>query len=563
VTKRFPFGHGYFVVRNLSQDQLEQGLSNVAARDQERHFFTTSEPFSSTAFRAYDSRFGTWNLQAFLSSKLAEQILKKLPIIEEEIQARLHDIEEKLKEYPEPPTHTALRSVFDAVLAFTQQVRLELAGDFPCRHWRNNWKGLKKALFGSLMTLKPTMSTLGSRDKGIYRASLSGGASANDSIVLESDEEAEDTNGDARMSNTPETPSKKRKMEDTPGPSTSKKPSSVPAPDPAFNFIDVRTKFQLDAIAQHLEESSNASLPNHHDHRVTEEMTLQTLQHWQLPIDKFFDALEQSLEVQFKELFHKQFSKRMGTPLYDAAWKIVMDMVGLTLHQQRTTMALESLDDEKNSIYIFHRELYNQEKAAMTETYRQARYKARLALYKSERARSTGGVMTAAEENRMFKNAKLMELLNEEPYAAELDVAANITTYYLIAARRVHDSICMRIESKFFKQLRMQLRDEMENGLGIHDETEGTQESNTTTDHITDITLGHRNAVKLLTEDPQREEQRQALLAQKSALMQGQQVLDELKNKKYGDGSCSQATGAHVSQSSSGAPTPASDAMEV
>jgi hypothetical protein len=66
-----------------------------------------------------------------------------------------------------------------------------------------------------------------------------------------------------------------------------------------------------------------------------------------------------------------------------------------------------------------------------------------------------------------------MNLLNQEPYSSELTVAAEVTTYYMIAARRFHDSICMRIESKFFKRLRTQLRDELENGLGIHDEVEG------------------------------------------------------------------------------------------
>jgi hypothetical protein len=89
------------------------------------------------------------------------------------------------------------------------------------------------------------------------------------------------------------------------------------------------------------------------------------------------------------------------------------------------------------------------------------------------------------------------------------------------------------------------------------------KESSQTQSPITNTLLGHRNAVKLLTENPQREEQRQALLVQKSALMQGQQILDELKIKKYGDGSCSQTAGAHVSQSSSGLHTPTSNEMEV
>jgi hypothetical protein len=99
----------------------------------------------------------------------------------------------------------------------------------------------------------------------------------------------------------------------------------------------------------------------------------------------------------------------------------------------------------------------------------------------------------------------------------------------------------MRIESKFFSQLRTQLRDELENGLGIHDETEGMK------NHIalfisTSLTfvLGHNNAIRLLAEDPKREEQRQGLLAKRKALLQGQQILKDLKQKSYDRNASSQ-----------------------
>jgi hypothetical protein len=478
--KRLPLGHGYFVVRNLGQDQLEQRLTHEDARLQERHFFDNAEPFA-TSFRQCELRFGTWNLQTFLSGKLAEQITNKLPIIEEEINARLQDIDEELKQYPEPVTRNASRIIFDVVSDFAQAVRLEMGGEFPHHTWRNNWKALKRSLFGSLLTLKPTMTISGNRDKGIYRASLSGGATANDSIVLESDEESDDdpNGGDMRMSNTPETPTKKRKVEATSGPSPLKdsllgrSKSSVTPDVPVHDYTPKRTKFRLDAIAQHLEETSNASMPGHHEHKVTNQMTLKTLEYWQLPVTDFFSTFEQHLKSRIRKLFDETFLNWTGMALYESAWKIVEQMVNLNLHQQRTTMVVESLEDETNGVYVFQDEIFTVEKAALLEVYRQARFKARLALYRNERVSRTGNAITPAEESKITKNVKLMELLNQEPYKIELGVAADITTYYMTAARRFHDSVCMRIESKFFKQLRTQLRDELENGLGIHDEAEG------------------------------------------------------------------------------------------
>ncbi|KAH3954238.1 hypothetical protein HBH98_251920 [Parastagonospora nodorum] len=547
--KRLPLGHGYFVVRNLGQEQLDEHLNHEDARAQERQFFDTAEPFAS--LRQHDSRFGTWNLQSFLSGKLAEQITKKLPIIEEEINARRHEVEEELKQYPAPVTQNAPRVIFDILTEFAQSVRLELEGDLDDhREWRNNWKALQRSLFSSILSLKPTLSTGGTRDKGIYRSSLSGGTSANDSIVLESDDESDGEGsgtGDTWMSGTPETPTKKRKLDSTPGFSPLK--NSIPANSPSVaavvpfpDFTKKRTKFHLDGISQHLEETSNASMPGHYDYRVTDGMSIETLEHWSLPLTEFFNSLEKDLKSRIRALFHKAFRTWESVALYEAAWEIVVQMLDLNLQQQRTTMATESLEDETNSVYVFQKEIFSKEEAAQLELYRQARFKARLARYRHERRHRTCKDITPAEDAKILKNAKLMELLSEEPYSVELGVAATITTYFMTAARRFHDSVCMRIESKFFKQLQNQLRDELEHSLGIYDEDNG-----------------NRNAIRLLTEDPKRKALRQELLAKLNALSQGQQILQDLKDK-YGDPS-SQASGNTMhegSNSSFGISTPLS-----
>lgn len=110
-----------------------------------------------------------------------------------------------------------------------------------------------------------------------------------------------------------------------------------------------------------------------------------------------------------------------------------------------------------------------------------------------------------------------MAVLNREPYEIELGVIASVLTYYVTAARRFHDAVCMRLESKFFKQLRTQLRDDIENGLGLFD-GEGPQ-----------------NAIRLLAEPPERERKRKELVQMKKSLLQGQQILNELQQKNYND----------------------------
>jgi hypothetical protein len=472
--KRFILGHGYFVVRNLGQDQIDDGLTHRDARVQEQLFFANNSPWATT-LAEYQSRFGTLNLQTYLSGKLAEHIITKVPIIHDEINARLRDVENELQQHPEPPTLNATRIISDLVLEFSDNVRREIEAEYPCKGWRNNWHALRKTLFDALVSLKPTMGTWGAQDKGLYDQSRRSGpgGSANDAFVVESDGEHEAAgDGDVQMSDNPETPTKKRKIEATPGPSPFKNSlnrAGLPGPT---DYSKMRKKFQLDEVAQYL-HTVNSKVPGQIEPRVVYDMMIRTLDNWPKPLQEFFDTLEQQLSTQVKVVYHKHFGKWEGSALYSSGWKIIMDMLNSHLSLQRTTMADDSLIDEKDGPYIFHEDIFGRDKDVMLQYYRQARLRARFKIYKDERELRTDRPMTTSEQDKARRDEKIMAVLKEEPYSVELDVVSQITTYYMMATRRFHDSICMRIESKFFKQLRTQLRGELESGLEIHDEVNG------------------------------------------------------------------------------------------
>ncbi|KAL1801201.1 hypothetical protein ACET3X_001543 [Alternaria dauci] len=539
--QRFALGHGYFVVKNLGQDEIDQGLTHQQARILEQNFFSQGEPWA-TEFVNYGHRFGTLNLQRFLSGKLAEQITKKLPIIDQEINTRLEQVLTDLQQFPDPPTHNASRMIADVVLDFSQDVRKELEAEFPCKAWRNAWKASQKSFFDALTSMKPTMATRGERDVTVYMDVLGAqpGSSASKAIPVEDDDdEEEDEDNTCRYtptSSNPETPTKKRRLDETPCPSPAKTPSRrLPkSAAPSSELGELRKTFNLDQVAQHLAENSQSKVPGQIEPRVVDNLMLESLEHWGRPLNDFFNALEGQIAIQIKALFHKHFSKYEGSTFYRTAWQIVEQMVGLNFNQQRTTMANESLNDEKEGPYIFHNEIFEQEKEAVLDYYRQHRFKARLGIYKAERSKRTGRLITPQEEEKLKKDARSMEVLNHEPYVVELSVVAQVTTYYMLAARRFHDAICMRIESKFFKQLRTQLRDELENGLGLNNGSES-----------------YNNAVRLLAESPQRYNQRKELVGQRDSLLQGQKILRDLQQKYAGDRTTSSSASGGVTPPSS------------
>ena len=426
------------------------------------------------------------------------------------------------------------------------------------------------------------MSTSGSRDVTVYMDVLGvqPGSSASKAIAVDDDDDddedyVDDGDRDTPMSGNPETPTKKRKLGDTPGPSPAKTPSRRGPPKtpegksavPSTDFSELRKKFFLDQVTQNLAENSQSKVPGQIEPRVVNNMMLETLEHWSQPLHEFFNTLEGQVVDQIKVVFHKHFSKYQGSIFWRTAWEIVEKMVSLNFTKQRNTMANESLNDEKEGPFIFHDELFELEKEAVLEHYRQARFKARFNIYKRDRLRRTGKETTPQEEVRMRKDARVMGVLNHEPYVVELGVVAQVTTYYMLAARRFHDAVCMRIESKFFKQLRTQLRDELEGGLGMNDGSQGKPRSLSLREYYTDFhNAAYDNAVRLLSESAHRFNLRKELSGQRDSLLKGQEILRDLQNKKYGTAKPSSASngGSHTRRSSTsgGIPTPVSAEME-
>lgn len=522
--KRFALGHGYFVVKNPGQDEINQGFTHQEARAREREFFD-KDLLWSKIFKSYANRFGTVNLQRFLSQKLAEHIIKKLPTIEQEIDRRLHKVENDLQEIPEPPTHNATRLISDVILDFSQEVRQEIEAQWPCKTWRNNWKALQKSFFGKLESMRPTLVTRGREDESVYfdiQAALPGSLAKQPILLSDSDNENGNPNDDDSQTvvSVSQSPSKKRKLVETglmlreriPTPGPRKVPAEMPDPD----YSGFKKSFQLDQVREYLLENSQSKVPGQIEPRVINSMMLEAIEHWNKPLDHFFDCLGKQVRTQIQNIFEKHFKSRQGSPLHTETRRIVDHLLADHLLQPNKTMALDSLNDEKEGPYIFHEDIFEEQKKKTLEWYQHNRLSTRLKIYMRKKQQLTEKPVTPAEEEKVKKHC--MAVLKFEPYEIEVGVVAQVTTYYMLAARRFHDSVCMRVESHWYKKLATELRDELENRLGVrHDQQ------------------GHDNAVRLLAEPSHRNDQRKKLIGQRNSLVEGQKVLKDLQ-QKYGVG---------------------------
>ncbi|CBX96177.1 similar to dynamin family protein [Plenodomus lingam JN3] len=531
--KRFKLGHGYFVVKNLNKQEIRDGLGHREARANEMEFFSKGRWASN--LRRFQDRFGTKNLQLYLSKQLAKRTFNRLPEIRSQIRAQLNDIENELERIPVTPAHSAVRAITDHIMEFSLDVRYEMEGEHGYTEWWNTWERIQNDFRNALMAMKPALMTKGLLDEGIYACTLPG-TSADNAFPIDSDDDDDIPMHDVQVS------PKKRKLEDSsqtqsssksavmgakqhPKGSPSKRSEKKPVPS---GFAKFKKSYNLDAVVHEISQSSKSKIPNQIHPKVRDAMIVEPLKDWRRPMNLLFSNLENEISSRMQFLFNKHFVKRQGTELFQQSWKIIHEILSNNINQQQTTMAQEALEDELEGPYIFHQDVFNQEKATVREIYRQHRQHMRFGVFLSEANGSLGRKLTQNEQDKVRKDNMKMALIAKEPepYEKVIDLIAEITSYYNIAARRFHDSICMRIESKFFKQLRTQLREELETGLGIRDE-----------DH------GPVIAQRLLVKSPEHEKRRQQLLIRKEALSKGLECLSML-DVKYQCVSSGSADGA-------------------
>ncbi|KAH9859191.1 hypothetical protein J1614_012268 [Plenodomus biglobosus] len=527
--KRCKLGHGYFVVKNLDKQEIQIGLGHREARTKEVEFFAKGRWANSLG--RFQPRFGTQNLQIYLSKQLARRTLIRLSKIYDQILTYLDEIEKELEKNQVTSAHSAVTAIID----FSQDVRYEMEGEPGYTGWWNRWQTIQNAFSSALMSMQPTMTTRGRLDKGIYASTLPGTSAENSGLIDVDDDD------NVPMRDVTESPTKKRKKQEA-------SPQLISMAEGAkkqqtgillkgFGTTNVpggleelRERFVLDDVVREIRQTSH-KIPNQINPKVREAMMIEPLRSWQHPVDNFFTMLEKEIVLHMQELFNKHFANHQGTELFHDAWKIVHELLRNNVHQQCTLMAKDALADELEGPHIFFQKVFNEEKASIAKINRQKRLSVRFNIFVEEARVYLTRDMTQEEQENVRKNSAKMALIAKEPplYVGVIDLVTDVKAYYKLAARRFHDSLCMRIQSKFFKQLRTQLREELETCLGICDDDNGP-------------TI----AQSLLAQSSEHERRRHQLLDRKEALRKGLQCLKELNDKFQGALVDSADTAAHA-----------------
>jgi hypothetical protein len=466
-----PLGHGYFVVKQPSQQALEQNITHWQARADEDRFFAQDQWASYLS--SYQHRFGTRNLQTALSEKLAALSSQSLPEIQVQLTQRLQEVETDLLAIPKPLHRDAVSNVTNAVHTFTDKVRKELKRKGSDNEWKSKWDGLLTGLRKDLESFKPLLLTNGSKDGPSFCWP--------ETVDLCSD----DDYGLPVGLNAPATPNK-RKRDQTRASETPQERdearlehrSPQPLKKPRVDANPNALRFDLDKTSDDIYKLSSAKIPGHTDPKAVEELMRQGLQlnYWRLIGDTFLRKLGAQLLERIVRILEESLAKWRTTEFFRLSLNVVQDAVSEYLNEQLTVILPNIISDHANGPFLHEDPFFPKYRQDAEEAFKKARFNRRKDLYFTMLEQQTHKAVSQNDRESQAKKDPIKTIIENDPYREVLSVIAQVRAYYVVASYRFRMGIAMRVESQLFKGLRDTLWTKLNDGLGLGDE-EGKNDS--------------------------------------------------------------------------------------
>ncbi|KAK8241243.1 P-loop containing nucleoside triphosphate hydrolase protein [Phyllosticta capitalensis] len=500
----FANGHGWHVVKNPSQADIDRDMDHAAARRGETTFFTNTAPWNS-GFARFQNRFGTRKLEDRLSTLLAKQILASLPTIREKVQQALTEIHAELAHLPEPPTSEAQRIVYDRINAFTQKISDQIKGDHPEHQFRMRLKQLRKEFRDAIQNQRPILIVRTPSDGKATpqpappqmransvlstptRAPGNGKRRQDDDAIVISDGEAEPS----------PTPVKRQKTRN----------------DSAASGEFVQ-KITLDDIRKELDIHTSSDIPGEIDPRAVNHLRKTALANWDAPTKKFIDGVENALKTLLAESTDIAFRAWKTTELAKESRKVAQGFLNMGIHEQRQNVVPRTLRLERLKPMTENEKALEANQQEELAAFNKARLTARSHALIMEEAASTGKpVPSYPERQKKINSEKIFERLGPDPYAREVEAMAKVRAYYTIASMRFIDHINQSLQAELF------------------DKFENLSAGGLRYELMTVVCGDQEKCVMLLAEDPAREQRRRELQRDKAKLEDAMKCLQEQDDK--------------------------------
>ncbi|KAF3905219.1 Dynamin-3 [Orbilia brochopaga] len=526
--------HGYFVTKQPSQQQLLERISHSAARASEEEFFQTRDPWQTDLADLKD-RFGTINLQRYLSKQLANLIRQRLPAIISSVQNQSNQVKTKLDTLP-PPQARDLRVVLRRLLDdYFYTIRESVDARSDNNEFSYQWRKIANKLKSGLIGLRPRVSpdeTVPRSPNSVYTQAARGGTSFTSNPFGTS------------FGSAASTPSKSRKRpassDDPPDESSDPFNSHSPA-GPARKKVAVERlvtpvrkvlsledddivetesigdntpdsvlskPMHLHEVREVLDANVTTGIPGIVDQKAVDCLSKMHIRFWEGPVQTFINQMDGLLFAHVHTTLKRIFTRYENSPLVDEMKAIIntfhnmmmveiCDLIGECFRiEAECIYTQQEIEWNREFIYWKTDNLKRRQRAIADQT--------RL---RQERAQE--------RHNQQGKKGKVEvpEREGPDPFQREIDTMTTAQAYVSIARKRFGDTVMMRMMRCAFTKYTVlgTFREFVEQELKLRDLGEEEQE---------------RKCRELMAEDPAKEKLRSALIIERDLLEKAWQDLE-------------------------------------
>ena len=479
----FQLGNGWFVAKQPSQEELDNGFAYADAREREMAFFD-QHPWS-TSLVDFGSRFGIPSLQGALSRKLTDHILDYLPDINRRVENRLEEVGSQLAGFPEQSKAPCL-AIFNDIERVNAAITARLQRDSLNNEFRDSYGEIIRSLREQLKQARPQLllTTPGVKQRAVP-------------IAIDSSDDDEAPASPAPM------PSKKaRKGNDGRVIAAYRTPVKTENGSPA---PPVKAIFRLDQIKQAYDRGWTCGLPDEINPKVTEHLVLQSVSGWSSLVDGILEDVRNLVLGMISTGIDTSLATRRQTKLFTET-SIVVESLFSALMGKQQDLVRNFIACETYQPITYAGAALKQGIETTRQQLRGERTQQRINEY-YDTLECKGAKPTKPEDRKkkLGDSDWIQRSLGSDPYAREVGAVARILAYYDIASQRVVDVIASHLEYGLLHGLENNLKSAL---------FEGLQATNS------------EYCAQLLAEDPQREALRLRLMAEKEKLLQ---ALEELR----------------------------------
>ncbi|KAB8294264.1 hypothetical protein EYC80_009691 [Monilinia laxa] len=493
-------GHGWRVTKQPGPgfQAGEQGYQIQAGED-EKQFFATSELWS-VKWKKFEKQCGIPRIQSKISRLLAESIGKSLPDIKVRIANRKNVIIKELKGLPELPNQNVQLHVARLLRNLSQDVQKIMSSQHNSSDttFHGEWTKLSRQFHELILHNKPKITLSDPSDiLKVQIINLDDDDGDDDHVpvpgghvqivgVSESNKKCTHSQIATDKDPAPATPSSPAVKSGTPTPRIPKyksKPHSNPFINTIFeNHAHYGKGFtSIGKIRRKIENHTYMGLPDMVNAPVYEYFCEKAVSDWQPPTRQLLLGVISILRSEIGKIVQKILGPYQQTGLYRESTQIIENWIQSELLVAQGDVLDSLYKLETYSPFTTNQEDIQKRKEDEKSDLQRIRHRVRAIrlvekeIYCNPKKMKTKPAETDAylQEKKKLVEQVTPEQLGKDSFQNEIDVAAYIRGYYVVAASRYIGSVCLSINNRLFRHVKENIEDLLESKLGTNNPVTG------------------------------------------------------------------------------------------